>query len=151
MQFIDHFQAYNEKEIFHHRLWFHQIFIPLRAKQVSKANLRSEQGGINFTPFVLSLPNAKKKKKKKIKFPIWIVVSSKMSVCCLSVVCLLSVCCLSVCLSVCDEFVPNYLLNRLSDWVKIFFTKTRENVYLRISILKFRGQHSRVKALGLRP
>ncbi len=65
-------------------------------------------------------------------------------------VCLLSfVCCLlSVCLSVCDEFVPNYLLNCLSDWAKFFFTKTRENVYLRILILKFRGQHLRVKALG---
>ena len=69
-------------------------------------------------------------------------VSSKMSVC-LSVVCLLS-----VCLSVCDEFVPNYLLNHWSDWAKNFFTKTRENVYLRISILKFRGQDPRVKALG---
>ncbi len=66
-------------------------------------------------------------------------VSSKMSVCCLSVVCLLYVC---------DEFVPNYLLNPWSDWAKIFFTKTRENVYLRISILKFRGQDPRVKALG---
>ena len=69
-------------------------------------------------------------------------VSSKMSVCLLSVC--LSVCCLSVC----DEFVPNYLLNRLSDWAKFFFTKTRENVYLRILILKFRGQDPRVKALG---
>ena len=66
-------------------------------------------------------------------------VSSKMSVCCL-----LSV----VCLSVCDEFVPNYLLNRWSDWAKFFFTQTRENVYLRISILKFKGQHPRVQALG---
>ncbi len=77
-------------------------------------------------------------------------VSSKMSVCLLSVVCcLLSVVCLSVCLSVvCDEFVPNYLLNRLSDWAKKFFTKTSENVYLRILILKFRGQDPRVKALG---
>ncbi len=57
--------------------------------------------------------------------------------------------CLSVCrLSVCDEFVPNYLLNRWSDWHEIFFTKTRENVYLRISILKFRGQDPRVKAIG---
>ena len=65
-------------------------------------------------------------------------VSSKMSVCLLSV----------VCLSVYDEFVPNYLLNRLSDWAKFFFTKTRENVYLRILILKFRGQDPRVKALG---
>jgi hypothetical protein len=62
--------------------------IPLRAEQVSEANLRSEQGGINFTPFVLSLPYAKKKKKLKLKFPIWMGVSSKMSVCCLSVVCL---------------------------------------------------------------
>ncbi len=69
-----------------------------------------------------------KKKKKKIKFPIWMGVSSKMSVC--------------------DEFVPNYLLNHWSDLAKIFFTKTRENVYLRISILKFKGQHPRVKALG---
>ena len=70
-------------------------------------------------------------------------VSSKMSVCLLSVVCL------SVCLSVvCDEFVPNYLLNPWSDWTKNFFTKTRENVYLRILILKFRGQDPRVKALG---
>ncbi len=65
--------------------------------------------------------------------------SSKMSVCCLSVVCLLSVC---------DKFVPNYLLNPWSDWAKIFFTKTRENVYLRILILQFRGQDPRVKALG---
>ncbi len=65
-------------------------------------------------------------------------VGSKMSAC------LLSVCLLSVCLSVvCDEFVPNYLLNRLSDWTKFFFTKTRENVYLRILILKFRGQELR--------
>jgi hypothetical protein len=64
-------------------------------------------------------------------------------------VCLLSVvCCLSVCLSVCDEFVPNYLLNCLSDWAKICFTKTRQNVYLRILILKFRGQDPKVKALG---
>ncbi len=60
-------------------------------------------------------------------------VSSKMYVCCL--------------LS-CHEFVPNYLLNPWSDWAKNYFTQTRENVYLRISILKFRGQHPRVKALG---
>jgi hypothetical protein len=58
---------------------------------------------------------------------------------CLSVVCLLSVC---------DEFVPNYLLNRWSNFAKFFFTKTRENVYLRILILKFRGHGPRVKALG---
>jgi hypothetical protein len=56
----------------------------------------------------------------------------------------------NVCLSsvVCNEFVPNYLLNRWSDWHEIFFAKTRENVYLRILILKFRGQDPRVKALG---
>ncbi len=65
------------------------IFIPLRAKQVSEANLRSEQGGINFTPFVLSLPYAKKK-KKKIK--IFHMDGGQ-----LKNVCLLSVCCLSVC------------------------------------------------------
>ncbi len=64
-------------------------------------------------------------------------VNSKMSVC------------LSVCrLSVCDKFVPNYLLNRWPDWAKFFLTKTWENVYLRILILKFRGQDPRVKALG---
>ncbi len=59
-------------------------------------------------------------------------------------VCLLSVVC---CLSVCHEFVPNYLLNRWLDWAKFFFTKTRENVYLRILILKFRDQDPMVKAL----
>ena len=48
----------------------------------------------------------------------------------------------------CHEFVPNYLLNHWSDWAKFFFTKTRENVYLRFLILKFRGQDPRVKALG---
>ena len=42
-------------------------------------------------------------------------------VCCLlSVVCCLSVVCLSV---VCDEFVPNYLLNPWSDWAKFFLQK----------------------------
>jgi hypothetical protein len=60
---------------------------------------------------------------------------------CLSVVC----CLLSVC---CHEFVPNYLLNRGPDWANFFLAKTRENVYLRILILKFRGQDPRVKALG---
>jgi hypothetical protein len=53
------------------------------------------------------------------------------------------------CLSVaCHEFVPNYLLNPWSDWAKICFKKTRENVYLGILILKFRGQDPRVKAQG---
>ena len=66
------------------------MLIPLRAKQVSEANLRSEQGGINFTPFVSPshTQKKKKKKKKKFKFPTWMGVSSKMSVCLLSVVCL---------------------------------------------------------------
>jgi hypothetical protein len=41
------------------------LFSPLRAEQVSEANLRSEQGGINFTPFGLFLPYA----KKKFNFP----------------------------------------------------------------------------------
>jgi hypothetical protein len=128
------------------------MVIPLRAKQVSKANLHSKQGGINFTRFVLSLPYAKKK-IVIIKFPIWMGASSKMSVCllsvcCLSVVCLLSVCCLSVFLSVCHEFVSDYLLSRWSDWAKTFFTKTRENVYLRILILKFRGQPPGLRSLG---
>jgi hypothetical protein len=76
---------------------------------VSIANLRSKQGGINFTPLVFSLPNA----KKKIPYG-WVV--------------------------------PNYLLNCWSDWAKKFFTKTRENVYLGILILKFRGN-----TIGLRP
>ncbi len=70
--------------------------VPLRAKQVSKANLRSEQGGINFTPFVLSpLIYKKKKKKKKIKISHMDRGQLK-NVCLLSVVCcLLSVvCCL---------------------------------------------------------
>ncbi len=62
------------------------------------------------------------------------------NVCLLSVVCLLS--------AVCHEFVPNYLLNRWPDWANFFFTKTIENVYLRILILKFRGQDPRVKSLG---
>ncbi len=56
-----------------------------------------------------------------------------------------NVCLLSV---VCDEYILKYLLNCWSDLDKFFFTKTKENVYLRILILKFRGQHSRVKALG---
>jgi hypothetical protein len=98
--------------------------------------LRAKQEGINFTPFVLSLPYANKIKKFKI---------SHIDGGQLKNVCLLSVCCLSV---VCVEFVPNYLLNHWSDWAKQFFTKTRENVYLGILILKFRGQHPRDKALG---
>ena len=61
-------------------------------------------------------------------------VSSKMSVCLLSVVC--------------DEFITNFLLHCWSDWAKIFFTKTRENMYLRILILRLRGQRPRDKALG---
>ncbi len=55
---------------------WNMFFIPLQAKQVSKANLRSEQGGINFTPFVLSLPYTKKKKKKKYgSLSIWEILT----------------------------------------------------------------------------
>ncbi len=110
--------------------------IPLRAEQVSEANLRSEQGVINFTPFVLSIPYANKK-KKKLNFPYgWGSAQKFLSVC-------LSVCLLSVCLSVTS-------LSPIIFWTigLIFFTKTRENVYLRILILKFRGQDPTVKALG---
>ena len=63
-------------------------------------------------------------------------VDSKMSVC---------VC---VCVSVCNDFVPKYLLNGWSDWDNFFFAKTRENVYLGFLILGFRGHRPRVKALG---
>jgi hypothetical protein len=62
--------------------------------------LLAEQVGINFTPFVLSLPNLKKKKS--------LLDGSQLKNVCLSVVC--------------HEFVPNYLLNRSSDWAKIFIT-----------------------------
>jgi hypothetical protein len=96
--------------------------------------LQEEQGGKNFTPFVLSLQYAKKNLKNNI-FPYGWRLAQK----CLSVVCCL--------LSACDEFVPNYILKRWSDWDIFFFTKTRENLYLRISILKFRGQHPRVEPL----
>ncbi len=60
-------------------------------------------------------------------------------------VCLLSVCCLSVCLW---QVRPQLSFEPFVWLGKIFNTQTRENVYLRISILKFRGQHPRVKALG---
>ena len=56
--------------------------------------------------------------------------------------------CVCVCLSVCHDFVPNYLLNVWSDWDKKNYTKTRENVYLEFLILGFRGHRPRVKALG---
>jgi hypothetical protein len=62
-------------------------------------------------------------------------VSSKMSVCCL----------LSVCLS---RVRPQVFFEPLVQLGQHFFTKTRENVYLGILILKFRGQHPRVQALG---
>ena len=72
-----------------------KTFIPLRAEQVSEANLRSKQEGINFTPFDLSLPFAKKKKISLMDGgPLKNVCLS--SVCCLSVVCLSSVSRLSV-------------------------------------------------------
>ena len=65
-----------------------------------------------------------------------------LSVCCLSVVCL-SVCLLSV-----TSLSPIIFWTIGLIGLKFFFTKTRENVYLRILILKFRGQDPRVKALG---
>ena len=89
-----------------------KAFIPLWAKQVSEANLRSEQGGINFTPFVLSLPYAK---KKKIKIKI-----SHMDGGQLKNVCLAVVCCLSVCLSVC--LLSVCLLSVMSSSPIIFWT-----------------------------
>ncbi len=60
-------------------------------------------------------------------------------------VCLSVVCLLSVCLS---RVRPQVSFEPLVQLGQIFFTKTRENVYLRILILKFRGQQPRVKALG---
>ncbi len=81
-------------------------------------------GGINFTPFVLFLPYAK---KNDYKFSL--IDMGQLKNVCLSV-CLSSVCLSVVRLSVCDEFVPNYLLNRWSDWREIFFTKTKENMFL---------------------
>jgi hypothetical protein len=43
-------------------------------------------------------------------------------------------------------FARNFLNepNLIAERNNIFFKKTRANVYLRISILKFRGQHPRV-------
>ncbi len=71
-------------------------------------------------------------------------VNSKMSVC-LSVV-YLSACRLSsVCLSVCLSVVPNYFWSVGLIGI-IFFTKTRENVYVEILILEFRGQHPSAKS-----
>jgi hypothetical protein len=57
--------------------------IPLQAKQVSEANLRSEQGGINF-PRLFSSSHMQKKKKKKLNSPYGWGSAQK----CLSVVCL---------------------------------------------------------------
>jgi hypothetical protein len=76
---------------------------PTRSGAGEQSKQGSEQGGENFITFV----------KKKIS--LWMGVNSKMSVC-------LSVCLLSV---VCGEFVPNYLLNRWSDWDTIVFTTIR--------------------------
>ncbi len=67
------------------------------------------------------------------------------NVCLLSVVCCLSVVCLSVCLW---QVRPQLAFEPFVWLSKIFFTQTRENVYLRFLILKFRGKDPRVKALG---
>ena len=58
-------------------------------------------------------------------------------------VCLLSVVCLFV-----TSLSPIIFFTVGMIGLNFFFTKTRENVYLRILILKFRGQDPRVKALG---
>jgi hypothetical protein len=64
-------------------------------------------------------------------------------------VCLLSVvCCLSVCLLSVTSWSPIIFWTFGLIGLNFFFTKTRENVYLRILILKFRGHRTRVKALG---
>jgi hypothetical protein len=47
-----------------------------------------------------------------------------------------SVCLSSVCLSVCDEFVPNYLLNRWSDWREIFFIKLKKICFCIFTVYK---------------
>ncbi len=56
----------------------------------------------------------------------------------------------NVCLSVCLSRVRPLIIFWTVGWIglKIFLMKIRENVYLRILILKFRGQDPRVKALG---
>ena len=64
-------------------------------------------------------------------------VNSKMSVCLLSVVCLFV-----------TSLSPIIFFTVGMIGLNFFFTKTRENVYLRILILKFRGQDPWVKALG---
>ncbi len=69
----------------------HSLKNPPNLAKLVFTPLQAEQGGKHFTPFVLSLQYAKKNKKKY--FPIWMEVSSEMSVCCLlSVVCLWWVC-----------------------------------------------------------
>ncbi len=107
-------------------------FYPPASEASEQSKLAQQARRYKFHP-IHSLPPICKKKKKK--FPYGWGLAQK----CMSVVC---------CLCVCHEFVPNYLLNCWFDWHEIFFTKIRENVYLRILILKFRGQHPRVKALG---
>jgi hypothetical protein len=85
--------------------------ISLLSEQVSEANLRSKQGGINFTRFVLSIRSSHVQKQNKN--PLWIGIKSKC-------VCLLSIC-LSVCLSVCPSVFLIYsgaLLNEIN-WLKV--------------------------------
>ncbi len=59
----------------------------------------------------------------------------------------LSVCLLSVCLSVTSSSPIIFWKIGLIG-LKFFLQKQEKNVYLRISIPKFRGQDPRVKALG---
>ncbi len=95
--------------------------IPLRAEQVSEANLRSQQGGINFPPFVLSLPYAKKKKKKKY-IKISHMDGGQFKNVCLSVC--LSVCCLSVTTSSTSIFCTVGLIG-----LKFFYKNQRKCVF----------------------
>jgi hypothetical protein len=93
-----------QEKIFNSKPKQKYIFIPLRAEQVSKANLHSEQGGINFDQFVLSVPNT----QKKLNLPYgWGSAQKSISVCLSSV--------LSVHPSVHPSIVPNYCLIHWSD------------------------------------
>jgi hypothetical protein len=95
----------------------------MRAKQVSEANLRSEQGGI-ILPHSFSPSHMQKKKLKKIK--ISHMDGGQLKNVCLLSACLLSVCLLSVyCLSVvCFLWqIRPKISFALLVWLEIFFYK----------------------------
>ncbi len=93
------------------------LHIPLRAEQVSKTNLLSEQGGINFTSFVISLPY-----KKIIK--ISLMDGNQLK----------NVCLWPVCLSVFRLVVPLWFLINLSDLDNIFLQKLEEMSMRKINL-----------------